>query len=801
MGEEGRRRLADLVAEALEHAAADRDAFIDRACAGDDAMASEARSLIAAASQAGGFLEQPTKAEFRRGESTAAIGEGPGAVIGNYKLLQQIGEGGFGVVFLAEQREPVRRQVALKIIKLGMDTRAVVARFEAERQALAMMDHPNIARVLDAGATESGRPYFVMDLVQGDPIVQHCDRHGLDTRERLELFCQVCRAVQHAHTKGVIHRDIKPGNVLVATVDGRAVPKVIDFGIAKATEGRLTEKTFFTEFRQMIGTPAYMSPEQAGGSGDIDTRTDVYSLGVLLYELLTGVTPFDPQELRSAAWGEMQRIIREEDPPKPSTRLSTMRDGLPSVAAQRHTEPSQLTAMVRGDLDWIVMRCLEKDRGRRYQSAGSLVDEINRHLTGEAVEAAPPDVWYRGRKFVRRHRVWLSAIGCIAAALLAGLVATGYGMYRAVKAERLAIERFEQAEHARADAENARAEAVAAKDKAERFNRIANAVTEFFTQDLLNLAPRPAGAPEVTVRELLDAVPQKIDKYFKSEPAVEGIIRERVGQLYRRLGELKRSTDYLVEAIPLLETGLGAENKATLSAVQRLGELRMDEAKYEEAAALFDKAYQGRLHAYGTDYSMTLNSLVRRGAARASAGRIEEGLADIRSALDVTEKKEGRDGRNFVVSTIDLMALLNQAGRWDESLKLGNELLDTIHRTQGPIAPLEWPVRQSMSTSLCLLGRGAEALAQADDVMRIVNSIYPPNHPVLVDARISRGQALAAVGQLDEAATELEASFEMANTIYGPGNADSRRAAESRAEVADKQGDADAAALWRSRQK
>lgn len=326
--------------------------------------------------------------------------EHAGDKVGRYKLLQQIGEGGCGIVYMAEQEAPVRRRVALKIIKLGMDTREVVARFEAERQALALMDHPNIARVFDGGATETGRPYFVMELVRGEPITQYCDARRLTTRERLELFIQVCQAVQHAHQKGIIHRDLKPSNVLVTELDGRATPKVIDFGVAKATEQRLTEKTLFTRFGQVVGTPAYMSPEQAGFGGlDIDTRSDVYSLGVLLYELLTGSPPFDAKQLREAGFEAILRTIREVEPPKPSTRLSTLsQESRATVANRRQLEPAKLNGLLRGDLDWIVMKAMEKDRARRYETANGLGKDIERHLRNEPVVAAAPSKLYSGRR-------------------------------------------------------------------------------------------------------------------------------------------------------------------------------------------------------------------------------------------------------------------------------------------------------------------------------------------------------------------------------------------------------------------
>jgi serine/threonine protein kinase len=350
-----------------------------------------------------------------------------GQRVGSYRLLQQIGEGGCGVVFMAEQEEPIRRKVALKVIKLGMDTHSVIARFEAERQALALMDHPNIAKVFDAGATETGRPYFVMELVRGVKITEYCDQHKLTTRARLELFMQVCRAIQHAHQKGIIHRDIKPSNILVTLHDGVPVPKVIDFGIAKATsDQRLTEKTIFTAFEQFMGTPAYMSPEQAEMSGlDIDTRTDIYSLGVLLYELLTGKTPFDGKELLACGLEAMVRTIREKEPAKPSTRLGTIADDdLGAIASHRKTEPNKLSILLRGDLDWIVMKALEKDRTRRYETPSNFTEDIKRYLANEAVNASAPSIRYRLGKWTRRNKVPLcvgATIACLAIAFFVSL--------------------------------------------------------------------------------------------------------------------------------------------------------------------------------------------------------------------------------------------------------------------------------------------------------------------------------------------------------------------------------------------
>ena len=398
------------------------------------------------------------------------LSERPGTVIGRYKLLEQIGEGGFGVVFMAEQEAPIRRRVALKIIKLGMDTKQVVARFEAERQALAMMDHPNIAKVFDGGATESGQPYFIMELVKGEPITEYADHNQLTIHERLELFSQVCHAVHHAHQKGVIHRDIKPRNVLVSTQDDRSLAKVIDFGIAKAISTPLTDRTLFTDFKQLIGTPQYMSPEQVAGSLDIDTRTDIYSLGVLLYELLTGTTPFSAEELRSAAYDEMRRIIREDEPHKPSTRLSQSTATLASVAALRRSEPKKLDSMVRGDLDWIVMKTLEKDRGRRYETPGDIAADLRRYLDDGVVLATPPSLGYQFTKFYRRHKAAVIAGGAVVVTVLVALIVSSV-MYSRERTARQQAELARQSE--RVQKEQAEANFHLARDAVDRLSDIA----------------------------------------------------------------------------------------------------------------------------------------------------------------------------------------------------------------------------------------------------------------------------------------------------------------------------------------
>ena len=438
----------ELFFEALECSTpAEREAFLIGACAGDTSLRQRVENLLKLHDGAGGFLkgeQSQLRAEPRGAESavspetrfTRRAAEELGTIIGRYKLLQKIGEGGFGVVYMAEQREPVRRRVALKIIKLGMDTKQVVARFEAERQALAMMDHPNIAKVLDGGETDAGRPYFVMELVRGVPVLEFCDENKLTTVERLRLFIKACEAIHHAHQKGVIHRDIKPTNILVTMHDDKCVPKVIDFGIAKATQHELTEKTVFTRYHEFMGTPAYMSPEQAQFSGlDIDTRTDIYSLGVLLCELLTGRTPFNTTELLSGGYDSMRKIIREKEPPKPSTQLSTLSsEDLRLAAAKQSSDPGRLWQMVRGDLDWIVLKAMEKDRTRRYESALTLAADVENFLSDEPVSAVAPSVRYRFKKFARRNRKALIASVAIMISLIGGTVVSSVMAYRAIRA-------------------------------------------------------------------------------------------------------------------------------------------------------------------------------------------------------------------------------------------------------------------------------------------------------------------------------------------------------------------------------
>jgi tRNA A-37 threonylcarbamoyl transferase component Bud32/tetratricopeptide (TPR) repeat protein len=443
---------------ALEKPADKRAAFLDAMCEGDAALRARLDALLAAHDEPDALSpkDKPAAVATMKVELADEPDEAVGQTLGRYKLMERLGEGGCGVVYVAEQTEPVRRRVALKVIKLGMDTKQVVARFEAERQALAMMDHPNIAKVLDAGTTDTGRPFFVMELVRGIRITDYCDQNNLSTKERLDLFIKVCQAIQHAHQKGIIHRDIKPSNTLVTLHDGVPVPKVIDFGIAKATEGRLTDATVYTQLHQFIGTPAYMSPEQAEMSGlDIDTRSDIYSLGVLLYELLAGSTPFDPNELMSLGIDAMRKTIREKEPPRPSTRFATLEgEELTTTAKRRSADKAKLVHQLKGDLDWIVMKCLEKDRTRRYETANGLAVDLKRHLNNETVAARPPSAAYKFQKAFRRNKLAFAAGTAIVVALVLGVIGTSIGLVRAERqrqeaeaARKLAEQRFLSASH------------------------------------------------------------------------------------------------------------------------------------------------------------------------------------------------------------------------------------------------------------------------------------------------------------------------------------------------------------------
>ncbi|MBS0266971.1 MAG: serine/threonine protein kinase [Planctomycetes bacterium] len=534
----------------------ERDTYLNRACAGNPGLRAEINDLLAAHFASGNPLDgpeqpagAPSPAAFAETAVYASGPESPGTVIGNYRLMEQIGEGGFGMVFVAEQLQPVRRKVALKLIKPGMDSRDVIARFEAERQALALMDHPNIARVFDAGTTDSGRPYFVMELVRGVPITEFCDSKKLSLPDRLELFLHLCEAVQHAHLKGIIHRDLKPSNVLVTSHDTTYVVKAIDFGIAKAIGQSLTEKTIYTRFAQLLGTPLYMSPEQAEMSGlDIDTRCDIYSLGVLLYELVVGATPFDRQRLESASFDEIRRIIREEEPPRPSSRFSTLGNSVSTIASNRRLEPRRISAFVRGDLDWIVMKALDKDRNRRYETCSSLAADVRRFIANEPVEARPPSVLYRLQKFSRRNKVAITTGSLVLLALTLGTVISVWQAARAISEKNEKVKALQEAVTARNAAIEAKKEADAARQEIEQFADRLKQANVFISSGRAHADSGRWSAANTDYTRATELQPQYFNTWMERS------------SLYLRLGVWNLAAADLARAV---ELGASLDNPAT----------------------------------------------------------------------------------------------------------------------------------------------------------------------------------------------------------------------------------------------
>ncbi len=652
--------------ESVFHAARgapDRAAVL---AAADPAVRERVERLLAAHAELGGFLgRDATTGYATAGGDDPAIGT---LVGGRYKLLEVIGEGGMGTVYMAEQTEPVRRRVALKLVKPGMDSKAVLARFEAERQALALMDHPNIARVLDAGASADGRPFFVMELVKGTPITAFCDERKLTTQQRLELFVPVCQAIQHAHQKGVIHRDVKPSNVLVALYDGHAVPKVIDFGIAKAAGQPLTELTLHTGFGAVVGTPEYMSPEQASFNNlDVDTRSDVYALGVLLYELLTGTTPVDKARLKRAAVLEVLRVVREEEPPRPSVKLTTA-GARAGIAATRGTDPGRLAKLLRGELDWIVMRALEKDRARRYDSAAGLARDVQRHLAGELVEARPPGVWYRWRKLTIRHRSAVLSAVIFATGTLSLLSNRTSQLDRARDAERAALAALEREADARRRADEQKAEAERERALAAAREKDARAVLGFLSNVVIQGQMDEffkADPVDITLRQALVKAEPLVAQFFRTQPAAEATVR------------------YLIGTRVL---GLGDEKDAAF-AVRQL-----------------ERAWDVRRKLLGPGHPDAADVALALAAAHGGSdpGRAVAVLEETRAAAAAEPADLAADKRAMLTEA--LAGAYAEVGRYDESVALHRELL----ARPAPFMPRAYLLRD-LGRVLLQAGRAADA--------------------------------------------------------------------------------------------
>ena len=605
----------------------------------------------------GDFLQEPaTLTEERPFPSAITAG-----AIGPYRLLQKIGEGGMAEVWQAEQTSPVHRTVALKFIKAGMDTKALVARFESERQALALMEHPAIARVFDAGSTAEGRPYFVMEYTPGVPITDYCDKYRLSMRERLALFVQVCEGVQHAHQKAIIHRDLKPSNVLVCMQDGKAVPKIIDFGIAKALSQMLTERTMFTELGVLVGTPEYMSPEQADLTvHNIDTRTDVYSLGLILYELLAGVLPFDAKEFRREGWGEILRRIREEEPTRPSTKVWTLGDGAAVAARNRKTEPQALERQLRGDLDWITMKALEKDRTRRYGSPSELAAEISRYLRHEPVVASPPSVVYRARKFARRHRFGVG----VAAGLIVLLL--GFALTMGLQAQRIARER----------------------DRANREAEVSRRVKEFLTGLFQISDPSEARGSTITAREILDKGAAQIDTALQNQPEIQAQLMQTMGLVYQKLGLYGQAASLLERAVSTQSRVLGPEHPDTLSSMGSLGGVYRRRGRGSDAEKILRRALEISQRRLGPDRLETLqamNNLARVLAGEGPGGpHKEEAATLLKGALERARRALGADHQVTLQSAMYLAMAYSNEGRFDEAEPLFREAVAGRRRTLGP---------------------------------------------------------------------------------------------------------------------
>jgi serine/threonine protein kinase len=807
-------------AAALELPAEKRPAYLDQACAGDAALRRQVEALLRVHDDAGDFFEKlasvarPTSAEGGISGPTGTIrlpsipSEKSGEKIGRYKLLQQIGEGGCGVVYMAEQEEPVRRRVALKVIKLGMDTKSIIARFEAERQALALMDHPNIAKVLDAGATETGRPYFVMELVRGIKITDYCDENNLSTSARLELFIQICQAIQHAHQKGIIHRDIKPSNILVSVNDGIAVPKVIDFGIAKATQGRLTDHTLFTAFEQFLGTPAYMSPEQAVMTSlDIDTRSDIYSLGVLLYELLTSQTPFDAKELLKAGLDEIRRTIREQEPARPSTRLITMLGAdLTLIAKHRQSEPPTLIHLLRGDLDWIVMKALEKDRTRRYETANGLAMDIQRHMENEPVQARPPSAGYRLQKSWQRNKTAFAVATLIAAVLMA---ATAISAWQAVRANHQA----RRALQAEALAQQRLVESKANEALATQRLADSEAISKFLTEVFQSPDPARDGRT-ITVAETLDAAARKLETDLANQPASRTKLQATLGSTYYALGlypeaillqekvrdyclatyglehtnTLKAMEDLaisyssnrrLAEAIKLQEQVLalsrkvlGPEHPDTLRATRGLANSYDSDGRQAEALNLREQVLPLCRKVLGPENPETISALHNLAISYYSVGRRAEALKLREQVVSLNRKVLGPEHPNTIIAIIGLADSYVDAGRKDEALKLREEMLTLSRKVFGPEHPNTLAVMDNLAVSYYDVGRKDEALKLREEILTLSRKAHGPEHPDTLGAMNDVASYYGSLGHQAEALKLKEETLRLYQKVLGPEHLD-----------------------------
>ncbi|MCB9854210.1 MAG: serine/threonine protein kinase [Phycisphaerales bacterium] len=779
-------RLRELFESVMDLPANQRAAIIDAACIGNSSLRHEIESLLKhhdaevplfADEQAGIGMKVARELAFAAGD--APLPES----IGRYRVVRELGAGGMGIVYEAEQERPVRRKVALKVIKLGMDTREVVARFRQERQALAMLDHPNIAKVLDAGATETGRPYFVMELCAGERITDYCDSRGLTIPARLDLFIQVCQAIQHAHQKALIHRDIKPSNVLVTTQDDRPLAKVIDFGIAKAMGDRLTDVTLHTVDSRMIGTPEYMSPEQADGSRGIDTRTDVYSLGVLLYELLTGCTPFSGENLATASLTNVIRIIREVDPVRPSTRLREVAARTQSAGDAPETAALRTPSVLQGDLDWIVTKALEKSPSRRYDSAGALADDVRRHLSGEPVEAAPPSTLYRFRKFTRRNRGLVLGAGIVALALIVGAIGT---LWQASVARR-------EARAARAAERDARrvaefqAHMLEQIDTALAGDELLSGMQSQFKSGIAKTGLTPdeeeakLGEFEVQLQQLnpTDLAADLIDKtilrpsidsiasQFSDQPVVEASLNHALAELYVNIGRHAAARPLVEKALEARMRILGQSHPDTLTSMQALGYVMRLQGDLPRAEALLNETLIKCRTALGPDHPTTLKTQSTIGGILRMKGQLAKAETCWRDVLERRRQVLGPDNPTTIVSMNNLGAVLAEEFKLAEADALYREALERGRRVNGADHPNTLVTEHFLGGLLWRQDRLEEAEALFRDTLEKRRRLLGESHPRTINSILNLGQLLLAMGNVAEAEPLLREAYGKSRRVRG----------------------------------